>query len=63
MASAYDIKYISVVVCFIAFLINDIYGFVSWQRMKKDSIGIKGGHNDCSPLVFKNCVNTIKSGI
>ncbi len=34
MASVYDVKYISVVVCFIAFLVNDIYGYVSWQRMK-----------------------------
>lgn len=35
MASITDIRYISVVVCFSAFLLNDIYGFVSWQRMKK----------------------------
>lgn len=35
LASAFDIRYISVVVCFIAFLINDIYGFLNWQRMKK----------------------------
>ncbi len=35
MASAYDLKYISVVVCFIAFLVNDIYGYISWQRMKR----------------------------
>ena len=34
MASAHDIRYISVVVCFIAFLVNDIYGYVNWQRMK-----------------------------
>ncbi len=34
MASLYDIRYISVVVCFIAFLINDIYGFISWKKMK-----------------------------
>ena len=34
MASIYDIRYISVVVCFIAFLINDIYGYISWQKMK-----------------------------
>lgn len=34
-ASTENIKYISVVVCFIAFLINDIYGFISWQKMKK----------------------------
>ncbi|MBQ9692650.1 MAG: nicotinamide mononucleotide transporter [Clostridia bacterium] len=35
LASLFDIRYISVVVCFVAFLFNDIYGFVSWQRMKK----------------------------
>lgn len=34
MASAYDIRYISVVVCFAAFLANDVYGYISWQRMK-----------------------------
>ena len=32
MASMQDIKYISVVVCFVAFLFNDIYGFVSWKK-------------------------------
>ena len=35
LASISDIRYISVVVCFVAFLFNDIYGFVSWQRMRK----------------------------
>ena len=35
LASLTDIRYISVVVCFVAFLFNDIYGFISWQRMKK----------------------------
>ena len=34
LASLSDIRYISVVVCFVAFLFNDIYGFISWQRMK-----------------------------
>ena len=34
MASIADIRYISVVVCFVAFLFNDIYGFISWQKMK-----------------------------
>ncbi len=33
-ASIYDIKYISVVVCFSAFLVNDIYGFISWRKIK-----------------------------
>lgn len=35
MASMSDTRYISVTVCFAVFLVNDIYGFVSWQRMKK----------------------------
>jgi len=34
MASAQDSRYVSVVVCFAAFLLNDVYGYVSWQRMK-----------------------------
>lgn len=34
MASLTDIRYISVVVCFVAFFVNDIYGYVSWQKMK-----------------------------
>ena len=34
-ASMYDVKYISVVVCFVAFFVNDIYGYYSWQKMKK----------------------------
>ena len=34
MASIHNIKYISVVVCFIAFFVNDIYGYLSWQKMK-----------------------------
>ena len=35
MASAEDPSYLSVVVCFAAFLINDLYGFISWRRMEK----------------------------
>lgn len=34
MASICDIRYASVVVCFIAFFVNDIYGYISWQKMK-----------------------------
>ncbi len=35
LASITDIRYLSVVVCFVAFLFNDFYGFISWQKMKK----------------------------
>ncbi len=29
-----DTRYISVAVCFVAFLVNDLYGFMSWKRME-----------------------------
>ncbi len=35
LASAEDIRYISVFVCFAAFLVNDLYGFWNWRKMKK----------------------------
>lgn len=34
LASIHNIRYISVVVCFAAFLANDIYGYINWKRMK-----------------------------
>ena len=30
-----DTSYVSVTVCFLMFLFNDIYGFISWNRMEK----------------------------
>ena len=35
LASMSDVRYISVVVCFVAFLFNDIYGFINWRKMEK----------------------------
>lgn len=35
LAAAEDRAYLSVVVCFAAFFVNDLYGFLSWNRMKK----------------------------
>ncbi len=34
LASLCDVRYASVVVCFAAFFANDIYGYISWQKMK-----------------------------
>ena len=34
-ASLSDTTYLSVVICFLMFLVNDIYGFVSWLKMEK----------------------------
>ena len=35
MATAQDISYLSVLVCFAVFLANDLYGFLSWIKMQK----------------------------
>jgi nicotinamide mononucleotide transporter PnuC len=35
LASIGNPEYITTVACFIVFLINDIYGFISWRRMEK----------------------------
>ncbi len=35
LASAENRAYLSVVVCFAAFLLNDMYGYVSWKKMEK----------------------------
>lgn len=35
LASIKDISYFSVVICFVVFFINDVYGFINWQRMKR----------------------------
>ena len=34
LASLTDRSYISVTVCFAVFLINDLYGFISWRKMR-----------------------------
>ena len=33
LAARQNTSYLSVVVCFTAFLVNDIYGFINWCRM------------------------------
>lgn len=35
LAAMEEVRYISVVVCFIAFLVNDLYGYISWKKMEK----------------------------
>ncbi len=35
MAAFEDLSYLSVLVCFAVFLVNDLYGFISWRRMQK----------------------------
>lgn len=33
LAALTDISYISVIICFVVFLVNDLYGFISWKKM------------------------------
>ena len=35
LATLSDISYLSVIICFVAFLVNDIYGFINWLKMQK----------------------------
>ena len=35
MAAAENIAYLSVIACFAAFLINDVYTFINWKKMQK----------------------------
>ena len=35
LAAAENISYLSVIICFVMFLINDLYGFVNWKRMER----------------------------
>ena len=39
LASLTDPSYLSVVICFVAFLINDLYSFFNWIRMEKRQKG------------------------
>ena len=35
LAAVENVMYISVIICFVVFLVNDLYGFVSWKQMEK----------------------------
>ena len=35
LAAIKDISYLSMVICFVVFLVNDIYGFINWLKMRK----------------------------
>jgi len=42
IAARTDASYISVAVCFVMFLVNDLYGYVSWQRMRRRQAASSG---------------------
>ena len=34
-ASIEDISYLSVMICFVLFLVNDVYGYINWRKMEQ----------------------------
>ena len=42
LATVSDISYLSVVICFLIFFVNDIYGFLNWRKMYMRQ---QGNHN------------------
>lgn len=51
MASVQDGQYISVFVCFAAFLVNDIYGFVNWRSIRRQQEGGSDPYERDTPKV------------
>lgn len=41
LATFKDIYYLSVVICFVMFLVNDTYGYINWRRIEKKQKYIK----------------------
>lgn len=35
LAALKDVSYISVIICFVVFLVNDLYGFINWIKIQK----------------------------
>lgn len=35
IASINNVGYVSIMACFVAFLLNDIYGFIAWEKMRR----------------------------
>ena len=35
LATFKDVSYLSVIICFVMFLFNDLYSFINWKRMQK----------------------------
>lgn len=35
LAALTDISYLAMIICFVMFLVNDLYGFINWRRMQK----------------------------
>lgn len=48
LASMSDLSYLSVMICFVVFLANDIYGYVNWSKMRKRQESLSAEHQGVS---------------
>lgn len=46
MAAITDISYLSVIICFAVFLINDLYAFISWRKMRRRQTSVSQSKDD-----------------
>lgn len=46
MAAITDISYLSVIICFVVFLINDLYAFISWRKMRRRQTSVSQSKDD-----------------
>ena len=59
LAAMTDTTYISVIVCFVVFLVNDLYGFFCWLKMqKRQNTGQRPGGEP--PLAYPRTKPTLR---
>ena len=49
LAAVEDIAYLSVIICFVMFLVNDLYGFINWKRMERRQKATEGETLQAAP--------------
>ena len=49
LAAVEDIAYLSVIICFVMFLVNDLYGFINWKRMERRQKAAEGETLQAAP--------------
>ncbi len=42
LATQDNVNYLPMIICFVIFLINDIYGYMNWQLMKRRQVPLEG---------------------
>ena len=53
LAARENISYLSVMICFVLFLVNDLYGFFNWKQMERRQIRRQHEMKDDSSILMK----------